>query len=238
MNDLEQSLLRTLQEADLSELTADAADKALEAVDGIPVVGFLHKAWKTACAIPTYLFMKKMIRFLCELKDVSPEERRSQLAKLDVVPGEKEKVGEAVLLLLDRLNDMEKAGMMGRAFKAYLLGKISMEQLRSLDYAIDRLDTAGLPTLRQVYHNSFVVGKPDMAITEPHFLKELGYHDLQNLAFAGLLDIHFERIDTAHRYNVSSPSEVSGGFRTNPIGRLFFEHVMLEAIPPQNKVWA
>ena len=128
MNELELSLLESLRKANLTELGADVSDKALEAVGGVPVVGLLQKFWKVACSVPTYLFLKKMVKFLAELKDIPQEERQAQIDKLENDPKEEKHVGETLLLILDRLNDMQKPTMVGRAFKALLKETITYEE--------------------------------------------------------------------------------------------------------------
>jgi hypothetical protein len=226
-NDLERALMETVEKANLSELTTSATDTAMEAAGYLPVVGLLQKLWKAAWSIPTYLFMKKMIRFLAELKDIPPEERQSQIAKLEVVPGEKEKVGEAILLLLDRLNDMRKPAMAGRAFKAYLEGRILREQLDSLNYAIDRLDVSTVPTIDQLYRVPPGAAAVLPGIMNRYSIAECNYHNLQHLAIVGLLDIQFTEVDTTARvgdgFKRKSPA---GGFSRNALGELFFKVVL------------
>ena len=227
-NELERALIETLQRANLSDVASSATDTVMEAAGYIPVVGLLQKLWKAASSVPTYLFMKKMVRFLAELKAIPLEARRSQIAKLEVVPGETEKVGEAILLLLDRLNDMRKPAMAGRAFKAYLEGRVSREQLGSLNHAIDRLDTNSIPAIDRLYRLP-----PGCAgflpITDPYIMEDYGYHHLQHLAMVGLLEIHFTQVDTTPRLSDEVEFErkiPTGGFRRNALGALFFTVVV------------
>jgi len=210
----------------------------MEAVGGIPVVGVLHKFWKVACSVPTYLFMKKMIRFLAELKDISPEDRQSQIARLDVVPGEKERVGETLLLLLDRLNDMQKPAMVGRAFKAFLEGKITSEQFRSMTHAIDALSVSHLAALDSFYRYSapaYMMGAKILKDSPFSDTKERNT-PLQGLAMCGLVSIDWraetKRMRAANLDGGSSEvgfdAVVAGeiAYMPNHLGRLFWKTIL------------
>jgi hypothetical protein len=52
-----------------------------------------------------------------------------------------------LILLLDRLDDMDKADLIGRAFRALVLGKINQEQFSRLAAGIDRSHIADLREL-------------------------------------------------------------------------------------------
>src|SRR5262249_30104115 len=53
-------------------------------------------------------------------------------------------VGEKVLLLLERADDIEKPALIGRAFSAYMQGDVSLEQLERMTAGIDRALMADL----------------------------------------------------------------------------------------------
>lgn len=227
---LELSLTNTLKESDLSELGAVVSDTALEAAGNLPIVGCLHKLWTTAKCVPTYLFMKKIYRFLFELKDVPVEKRRQQIAKMEVLTEERENVGESVLLLLDKLNDMKKPAMMGKAFKAYLEERITFDDLQSLNYAIDQLNCANRPCLIKVYNrceekHDAIMEMLDSRVQE----EEFGISKLQHLATCGLLDIYFTPSTSWNLLKMEDKS--TGGYIPNSIGRIFVEIIFDQYCP-------
>jgi hypothetical protein len=239
-NGLELSLVETMRKADLSELSADVTDKALEAAGGIPIMGTLYKLWKAASSIPTYLFAKKVFRFLYELKDIPPEERQAQLARLDVVPGETEKIGETVLLLLDRLNDMQKPTMLGRAFRAYLEKKITLEQFHALSHAIDALSVSHLAEVERLYNKDTVsFGDPYHTIGPSVWRTSIyGEDDLdrnlpmQSLAMCGLVSLDWvaeEAIATEHRKTIRGRIV----YVPNKLGQLFRDFVLTPPTGPR-----
>jgi hypothetical protein len=143
--DIEDSLVKTLRNSDLSSVAMDfgeiGVDKLLSEgyLRDIPVVSTLVALWKTGAVIRDWLFVRKLLTFLRELKDVEPHKRREMIDNLQSDPLFNQKVGEHLILLLDRLDDMAKPALVGRAFRAYCEGRIDGEQLRLMNRAIDRV---------------------------------------------------------------------------------------------------
>lgn len=136
---IEGSMVRTVAESDLSELTAEAIDAALDNLP-LPIFSMLRKFYRSAQSVKDYYYTKKVLRYLREFSDVPVEQRREQIDKMRDIPGEQEKFGAHICLVLDRLNDLDKASLMGKVSRAFLLGRISVEQLKSLNFAIDAVD--------------------------------------------------------------------------------------------------
>jgi hypothetical protein len=150
-NPIEASLVKTLKESDLSAVTADLADKIAEGLIGVPVVGTLLGLYKTAGTVSDYLFTKKLLKFLMELKDIPQEQRQRQIDQLIENDQLAEQVGERILLLLDKMSDMGKPPLMGLAYRAFLESRINFEQLRDLCHALDLLDLSYIDILREIY---------------------------------------------------------------------------------------
>ena len=112
--EFEDSLLTVIDGAGGTELLQEAAEFALDELldDGlirdIPVVGTIARLYKTAIGIQGYIFTKKLRRLLTELSNVPVEEREKFRRRLE---GDKEfrsRVGETLILLLDKLDDISK----------------------------------------------------------------------------------------------------------------------------------
>lgn len=236
-DELERALVDTLRKADLSELSADLTDKALDAIGSIPVVGILNRFWKLTYSVSARLLLKKMVRFLAEMKDVPEEERLSQIARLEVDTDERERIGETLLLLLDRLNDMAKPAMVGRAFKAYLKGIITREQFYSLSHAIDTLSVGHFTTLERFYKASPPDYMPGARIVGNPFSDMRNMNiALQGLAMCGLVSIGWcAETEPARVLGIDGPSErgddvVVGGqiaYLPNEFGNLFYRVVLI-----------
>ena len=109
---------------DIAEITLDAILKN-EALKSIPVVKSLLSIIESTQNISNYLFLKKIVSFLSNIKKVSVKKRKAMISKIDASNEYKVKVGETLLNLLDKCDSTEKAAYLGTWFTAFLKGKIS-----------------------------------------------------------------------------------------------------------------
>lgn len=125
------------------ELTFDIAEAFLDQffdeglLRDLPVIGMFYK---TAClvkSIPDRIFLAKLFRFVKAIEMITPAERDAFIKRLEKDPKTLQRVGEAIVLILDKLDDMEKPELLGKAFRAYVRGAITYEQFRRLSVAID-----------------------------------------------------------------------------------------------------
>ncbi len=135
---LENSLIESIARTDLKDVATQFAEVGLDSVldDGvvreIPIIGTIVSAASAVITIRDRLFAKKLLRFLENLDDVPVDERQAQITRLASSSKERKRVGETLLLLLDRLNDMEKPALLARAFQAFLNGRIDRSQFQGL----------------------------------------------------------------------------------------------------------
>src|SRR5690348_6164273 len=129
-DELNNSMLETIEAAGLPDLATELGEVAFDSLlaDGlvkdIPVIGVLAKLWKAGVTARDYVFVKKLGHFLLELRNVPDDKRREMVLKLRQDPAFGERAGEQVILLLDRLDDLSKPKLIGRAFRAFCEGKI------------------------------------------------------------------------------------------------------------------
>ena len=150
----EKALVRSLASDSLADLTSKVADVALHAalgsgvLDGIPVVGLLNGLLKTAHNIRETLFVRKLALFLQQLATTPLEARQLFVEQLG---GEQEqrRFGEALLLLIDRAEDMQKPVIVGRIIAALACGKIEQEKALRISSMVDRCYSSDLAHLTQ-----------------------------------------------------------------------------------------
>jgi hypothetical protein len=124
------------------------------------------------------------------------------------------RVGENLLLLLERLNDMDKPFMVAKAFRALLEGRIDLATFQNLSHAIDFVRMSSIPMLIKIYdvdanpHARLLIGplEPDP--------------DLQHLAYCGLVSVDWSRLSDL---DLGGSSKKLGGYTKNELGKLFFE---------------
>jgi hypothetical protein len=202
---LEDSLVASIELRDLGDALTDVAEASLDQMldDGllcdIPVFGTLARLHKTLGVVRDYIFTRKVVRFLARLGQVSFEERRAFLGRLGTRE-ERHRLGETLVLLLDRLDDMEKPEILARLFAGYVKNRYDWPTFRSLSLALDRMSLPTLPSLRHFYETDrtgFTIGGDDLA----------------QLAAAGLVGFRF----------LPSDAMTGGTFTKTQLGTLFLE---------------
>ena len=108
-----------------------------EILKDVPLIGAAIKAAQVACAVPDALFLNKVKRFALELESISVEERIKFSERMSAEPDTCRRAGENVLLLLDRLDDLDKATLLGRLFASYVRGQVSFEVFKRLGSCVD-----------------------------------------------------------------------------------------------------
>ena len=111
---------------DLAEVTLDAIVKN-EAMKHIPVFKTLLGIIETTQNISNYLFLKKIVAFLSNIKKVSAKKRKAMITEIDNSGKYKVKVGETLLNVIDKCDSTEKAAYLGAWFTAFLKEKISYD---------------------------------------------------------------------------------------------------------------
>lgn len=216
-NEIEISLVDTLRSSELYELTFDVADALMSP---IPIFGSLSKLWGGVQSMHSYFYAKKVLAFLRELGSVPKEERESQITLMLSKAGEQEKFGEHLALLLDRMNDVSKAAMMGKIATAFVRGRISLDDLKSLNFALDKIDPRMEHALKDVggaMHGSASEEAMMLAqcgLMTPHLAIETTPLDLTTASLDG-------RPSKTDRYKTFKSAELR--YTVNRLGKLFVE---------------
>lgn len=133
---------------DVSELALDAAlDEGL--LKEIPVFGWFAKGYGVVTAMRDRIFLKKIALFLkgVSVKGQSPEKFQEELSNPEFC----KKVGETLILLLDRQDNFDKAQFLGKVFNGYLRGEFDYDMFLRLASAIDRALITDLKNLPSYY---------------------------------------------------------------------------------------
>lgn len=145
LDDLSMDVIEGLCSPHLKDVTIDMAEMTLdvilknEALRSIPVVKTLLSIIETTQNVSNYLFLKKIVAFLSNIKKVSAKKRKDMINKIDNSGEYKTKVGETLLNLLDKSDSTEKAAYLGTWFTAFLKGKISYGMFLNGAHVIERV---------------------------------------------------------------------------------------------------
>ncbi len=178
---------------DVAELALDAAlDEGL--LKDVPVFGWLFKAYGVATTIRERIFLSKVSKFLQATAAVSDSDRVKFREKIAADPEFCRKIGENLVLLLDRHDNMDKAHILGKVFSGYLRGVIDYDSFLKIASAVDRALISDLKSLEGHYRNiqSYdpKAGKPFAAFLDDEMS--------QSLYTAGLLRSDGYTEDTYH----------------------------------------
>ena len=123
-----------LEKTRLGDLAVDygevAVDQLLnrwshdETLRDVPLVKTILAPVRAVFSIRDRLFVWKIQRFLESKDRHSAEECEKFARKLDANPKRRERLGEAIILLLDQFDDIEKVDLFARAFSAFVRNEI------------------------------------------------------------------------------------------------------------------
>ena len=128
----------------IQEITVDFSEVALdtltdnELIKEIPVVGILVQIAKATRSISDRIFAKKVETFISGTKHVPNEKRAEFHAALESDPRLRRRAGQAIVLALDRADDLHKTAIIGRLYSHFVSGEIPFETFRRLLVAVDR----------------------------------------------------------------------------------------------------
>lgn len=142
---IEISMVDSIASENLKGIAADTSEMVIdtlltdEAIKSIPIFGTLLKTYNIFESIKEQLFAQKVLSFLSSISDSSAQERNSLISKLTKAKGSTKRLGETIILILDRLDDQEKPELIGRLFLACANDKITVDQLFRYTGFIERL---------------------------------------------------------------------------------------------------
>ena len=119
--DLAQSMEQTMEIGnDVEEAIMDSAlDDGI--LKDIPILGSIVGAGKCIKNISDVLFTNKLIAFLTGLKDAGAEERKAAILKWEDDAKYRMRVGEALLNMINRCDDTQKAQWLSKLFYELVL---------------------------------------------------------------------------------------------------------------------
>ena len=158
------ALVSTIADKGAIDLVSDYSELALDGLlsDGplkdVPVIGTVIKIAKVGIGVRDHVFLKKVASFLRPLKDISDHERDNFRSRIEADEEFSSTVGEKLILLLERADDMKKPALIGKAFAAYLRKELDFEQFTRMAAGIDRALMPDLAKLSSI--NNLTMDKP------------------------------------------------------------------------------
>lgn len=156
---LETSLIKSIEQSEIKGIVSNIGEVALDSItdDGvlkdIPVIGTLTKLYSVGATIKGKIFEKKIIKFLVELENISIEKRKDFVSEISSDNQKSQEIGEHLIIILERIDDIDKPTLIAKLFANYIEEKITYEMFQRLSSIIDK---AFLPDLfkLKLYINS------------------------------------------------------------------------------------
>jgi hypothetical protein len=108
-----------------------------EVLKDIPILGTAVKLLRASDTIRDKLFAEKIYSFLHEIHKFSQSDIEKMRKKSADSPHESVKIGNTLLMVLDKVSDLDKPKLLGQLFIAYLDNVISVDDFRRLIHAVD-----------------------------------------------------------------------------------------------------
>ncbi len=138
---LRQDILKLIPASEVRDIFCDLAEVALDSrlddgvVKDIPVIGILANLGGAVLSVRDRIFLRKVARFLEASRELPPKTVDAFLASLESEKVQ-EAVGEKLLLLIERQDDLDKAGILGEVFAHFVAGGIDREHFDMLAHAV------------------------------------------------------------------------------------------------------
>lgn len=158
---IETNLIQSIASSEIKNITEDYCELGLDEMldegilKDIPVFGTLTKLYSVGATIHGKILEKKILKFLYELDKISFEKRTCFVEKLKRDRKFEQRVGEHLLLILERLDDMNKPQILARIFSALINKKIDYEMFVRLSSVVDKTLISDLNKLRDFQQSQF-----------------------------------------------------------------------------------
>ncbi|MCI5107908.1 MAG: hypothetical protein MRY76_14455 [Pseudomonadales bacterium] len=141
---LSKNLASTVVETGSIELPAEILEFSIDQVlddsvlKDIPFVGWIAKGLSVSQSISDRIFHHKILRFLYALEDVSSGDKEKFQQKMDSDSDYRDRVGEHLILLLNRIDSLEKTKYLAICFDHLISGHIDYQYFVDLSNVIER----------------------------------------------------------------------------------------------------
>lgn len=139
------SLEDSIQSNELGQLSSDISEAVIDSIlkDGLlkelPIIGTVVGLFKFGVSFRERTYLRKIYKFLYQIKDISQNERES--FNKSILKNSKTTYDffEKLLYLIDRLDDTDKAVIVGKLFNALIKEKIKTDDFLRLASIIDKV---------------------------------------------------------------------------------------------------
>ena len=160
---LENALLDTLTDNSI-ELTTEIGELTIdqfidnELLRDIPFFSLFYKSFKTISGLKEAIFAMKVYKFLKEFEAIKLDDKQNFTQKISSDKKERTKIGQTLIIILDKLDELSKTQMIAKLFGAYIKSELtqsefihlcSIVQISYLDYLLEFCKAKKLSDINQ-----------------------------------------------------------------------------------------
>lgn len=150
-----------------AEILEFSIDQVLEEgiLKDIPIVGWIAKGVSIGQSISDRIFHHKILRFLIALETVNEGNREAFRAKIKDDLNFRRKVGEHLLVILDKIDAFDKTSLLAQCFDHFITGHINHDYFIDLSYVIERAPLTDLKALCVPDNQRILFGSIGIAVS-------------------------------------------------------------------------
>lgn len=167
---LSDNLAMTVAETGGLELSAEILEFSVDQVldegilKDIPLVGWIAKGVSIGRSISDRIFYNKILRFLIALEKIHSGDRDAFRKRVNEDLEFRRRVGEHLLVLIDKIDAFDKANLLAQCFDHFLTGDIDHEYFVDLSHVIERTSVSDLKALSVPDNQRIMFGSIGVAV--------------------------------------------------------------------------
>lgn len=164
------------------EMVVNVADLAIDkfidsdAVNGVPVVGLLNATYKIYKNVQTYRLAKKVYLFLYHTNEIEVDKKRKFVK--EYIESNQEEGIDALLSVIDLLDNLNKVCIMVNLLKAKIDGQITIYEFNRLIACLQRIPYSDIHKLNDYVEDHYEPGVTDILYTAGVLF--LSHEDFEN----------------------------------------------------------
>lgn len=152
---VEKSLIESIGNDTVKSFTKDFGELLIDSMiiddslKSIPVISTIFNLGKAGLNLRDHILMKKIVQFLFETDSLGYKEKKEFIESVNYNSKYRARVGEQLLLFLDRIDDLEKPIIIGKLFKNCVNKNISYDTFLRLSSIVIRVFTPDIISLNE-----------------------------------------------------------------------------------------
>ncbi len=130
----------------------------------IPFVGWIAKGVSVSRSISDRIFYHKILRFLFTLESISSGDREVFRKKVLEDSDYRKKVGEHLIVLIDKIDNFEKSSLLAKCFDHFITSDITHDYFIDLSHVVERSTLSDLKALCGPDSRRIVFGSSGVAV--------------------------------------------------------------------------